>query len=204
MISLAKKEIAVSFYRIYYNYSETVRRLHAIDINLSESGVRKIVKRSIQTGSVGDRPRSGRLRTTMHKEDLYLRRRARRSRSKKVVELVKTLKDRSGTQISTYTVSRRLRDVEFRRRVPVSRPLSTVFQKEKRLDFSNRYRKSRLNFWAKFIFSNKKFFKQVVGAQTVGLQDGLLKSSYQSAFERSLKEACRYEDYRNIKILKNI
>ena len=159
MISLAQKEIAVSFYRIYNNYSETVGRLNAIGINISESGVRKIVIRSIQTGNVRDRPRSGRPSTTTHGEDLYLRRRARRSRSKTLVELVKTLKDRSGTKISTYNVSRRLREMGFRRRVPVSSPLLTVLQKEKRHDFSNLYRKSRLNIWAKVIFSDEKMFQ---------------------------------------------
>ena len=74
-------------YKIYKNFAEAVRRLYPIGITISESGLRGIVRRLNKTGSVQERRRSNRPRATRRDEDSYLRRTARRCRTKTLAEL---------------------------------------------------------------------------------------------------------------------
>ena len=167
MLTLSQKETAVAVYKIYKNFAEAVRRLYAIGITISESGLRGIVRRLKVTGSVQDRRRSGRPRATRRDEDTYLRRTARRCRTKTLAELAQALKDRSGAHVSTFTISRRLAEVGLKRRVALKRPLLTHPQKARRLDFATRYRNSRITFWSKVIFTDEKIFQAGYGTAHV-------------------------------------
>ena len=125
MLTLLQKETAVGVYKIYQNFAEAIRRLYPIGITVSESGLLGIVRRLNETGSVQDRRRSGRPRATRRDEDTYLRRTARRCRTKTLAKLAQALKNRSGAHVSTFTISRRLAKVGLKRRVALKLPLLT-------------------------------------------------------------------------------
>lgn len=103
-----------------------MRRFNAIGIHISGSGQCGIVSRVRVTGTVCDCAQSGWPRATQRYDDAMLRKFARRSRTKTLAKLAKKLQDRSDAKISTFTVSKRLAEKGFRRRVALKRQLLTL------------------------------------------------------------------------------
>ena len=159
----AKKERAIGLYRHLRNYRQTVHELRRQKIFLSVSGLRKMVIRARETGSVSPRPRSGRPRKTGRQEDAVLRRIAQRNRQKSLPSLAESFALDSGTRLSSNTISRRLKEAGLARRVATQVPLLKPAQREKRLAFATKYTKARRSFWYRVIFTDEKM--EVSGGQ---------------------------------------
>lgn len=146
-------------YKAFGSYRIAVERLAEQGIFLSDSGLRQIVRREKETGTVADRRRSGRPRKCGRRESRALGRIITRNRRDPFPKVLKTFEERGWPKISRWTVSRRLGESGFRRRVAKRVPLLNCAQKEKRLAFAKKYAKSKVSFWAQVIFTDEKMLE---------------------------------------------
>lgn len=155
-VSQRKRIVSVAIKASTYDIART--QLSCEGINVSVSGIKKLVRRTKKTRRYENKKRSGRPRKTNSVEDYLLCRLVRKSRQMPFTQLAKELKIRTGTSVSHDTIGRRLKERGYRRRRAIKRPAATPKQKERRLIFS----KSNLNrpdiFWHRIKFSDEKIF----------------------------------------------
>ena len=113
-INLEKRIEIWTLHNLGFSNREIGRRL-----SISESCVRKTIKRKVETGSFCDRKRVGRPRSTMKKEDKYMVINSLRNCRGTAPDLAADLNEHHTTKISTTTVKRRLLEVGLRGRVAV-------------------------------------------------------------------------------------
>lgn len=126
-------------------------------LGIARRTVCDIVNRFKQTGSVDVRRRSGRPRITTRRDDLLIRRAAVKNPTLSSC----LIKLETGLHASTRTVRRRLVD-EFglRARRPAKKPLINAKQRQKRLQFCNKYKHYTVADWNKVLFSDESTFCQ--------------------------------------------
>ena len=126
--NLEKRIEIWTLHNLGFSNREIGRRL-----SISESCVRKTIKRKVETGSFCVRKRVGRPRSTTKKEDKYIVINSLRNRRRTAPDLADDFNEHHTTKISTMTVKRRLLEVGLRGRVAVKKPLLTTVHKQKRL-----------------------------------------------------------------------
>ena len=89
------------------------------ELGVSQSVISRLVHRFIDTGSVGERPRSGAPRGTTRNDDQYLRTYALRNRDLTALVLQSRLREVRGTRMSRQTIRNRLHHFGLRARRPL-------------------------------------------------------------------------------------
>ncbi len=131
----------------------------ANELDCSDRGVSKIVKKERVTGSVKDLPRSGRPRTTTAREDRGLKIASLQNRRLTAVDHARSLRLSSiKKKVSVSTVKRRLKEVDLNGRVARKKPLLTKTHKRKRLEWGRKYKKWTKSDWEKVLFSDESPF----------------------------------------------
>lgn len=159
ILTEAQKWQAIGIYKSCKTYDETVRLCRKARIFISKSGVGKVVRRWKETGTVADRSRPGRPRSTRKEDETCLKRIALRNRHHSLPKLREELRERKGVGVSRQTITRRLKEAGLSRRVAVKRPLLTANQKERRVAFAENYRTATNSFWSRVGFSDEKVFQ---------------------------------------------
>ena len=131
-------------------------RAVACHFGISKRSIERLRVRERQTGSVKDRPKSGRPRKTSFAEDRRI----------KIIHLMnrlqsasKTARDWAGQQpISWKTVTRRLKAEGIRCRRPVKKFGLTERHRRARLTWATAHSRWTLHQWRDLIFSDEKSF----------------------------------------------
>lgn len=127
-------------------------------LNVSQSVIGRLWQRFRATGSVQNRPRSGRPRSTTAREDRYLTNMALRQRRVTARHLRDQLRAATGTQVSDQTVRRRLRVNNLRARRPAVRPPLLPRHRTARRDWCTRHARWQRAQWTSVLFSDESRF----------------------------------------------
>ena len=103
-------------------------------------------------------PKTGRLPKTSQREDRILVRESLNDRFKSAASIARDFSDRTRKKISRKTVSRRLKAAGLHDRVPVSKPLISKKNKNKRLKFALEHVNWTDEEWSKVHFSDESKF----------------------------------------------
>ncbi|CAK9801681.1 Transposable element Tcb1 transposase [Anthophora quadrimaculata] len=135
--------------------SREISVLLAID----KTPVNNILNKFKTTGSLADRPRSGRPRKTTARVDKLIRRKSVVDVRKTAGVIAQELHDENLADVSRITASRRLRDVGLFGRVGVKKPLISTKNQRARLQFAKNYQCWTVQDWKKVLFSDESKFK---------------------------------------------
>jgi IS30 family transposase len=113
----------------------------AVQFNVNHTVIGRLIQRYHQTGTVNDRPSSGRPRLTSPREDILLTRRANK--------IERTLAARWPGRVSVRTVIRRLHNTHLRARRPVKRPYLSPHHRQARLQWANDHLRWNIRNWQK-------------------------------------------------------
>jgi transposase len=108
----------------------------------------------VQTGSVRQKEKAGRARKTTERGDRILTRLAKRHRFATARELL----DYWQQQVSIWTVYRRLREVGFRRRRALKRPLLTLRHRQLREQWAMQHSHWRQPQWDRIVWTDESRF----------------------------------------------
>ena len=132
----------------------------ATEYSISYSWAKKLCKR-LKNGGKGERKSgSGRPRKTTIREDRYLIREALRKRDSSEAcptteDLGTSLKERTSTQVSQWTVRRRLHERNIKKCVKTKKPFVSPTNLRKRIEFARQYRHWSLEQWKKVLWSDE-------------------------------------------------
>lgn len=152
-LSIEERQKVVCEYDRLKNYRQVAKLF-----KISVKGVRKIIKKSIETRTLADRPRSGRPRVTTTQENLLIVRLCKKNPEILVKEIQEQLQN-AGSMVSQTTIRRRLHDAKLRGYVARKKPLLSNVHKKRRLEFALKYENKSLDFWKKVIFSDESKFE---------------------------------------------
>lgn len=126
--------------------------------NVHEQTIRRLRHRHAQTGSVDDRPRSGRPRVTTRRQDRLILLRHLRNRFTVPTRTARNTPGRGQARISARTVRRRLRAAGLRCRRPYVGARLTPNHRLRRLNWAQRYRRWVLARWRDVLFTDEAKF----------------------------------------------
>lgn len=127
-------------------------------LNVSQSVIGRLWQRFRATGSVQNRPRSGRPRSTTAREDRYLTTMTLRQRRVTARRLRDRLRVTTGTLVSDQTVRNRLRANNLRSRRPAVRAPLLPRHRTARRDWCRRHVRWQRAQWASVLFSDESRF----------------------------------------------
>lgn len=130
----------------------------ARQFNVSHTVVGRIWQRYLDTGSVVERPRSGRPRKTTDRQDRYIINIAKRARFESAKSLNANFRNASNVVISEQTVRNRLHSANIRARKPAVRVPLTVEHRRRRLDFAREYQNVPLATLRSTLFTDESKF----------------------------------------------
>ncbi|KAL1454589.1 hypothetical protein WDU94_010809 [Cyamophila willieti] len=119
------------------------------DLGVSKSTVHLVVQRFRETGQYKRRRGQGRKRATTARDDRYMILTATRNRFQGITGVRAELQRARGVQVSTSTVSRRLRQHAIRSHRAKRTPLLTFQHKLKRRTYCQNYRRWSVRQWSK-------------------------------------------------------
>ena len=125
----------------------------AVQFNVNHTVIGRLIQRYHQTGTVNDRPRSGRPRLTSPREDRLLNRRAKRSPFTSAAKLREHWPP--GGRVSVRTVIRRLHNAHLRARRPVKRPYVSPHHLQARLQWANDHLRWNIRNWQNIHWSDE-------------------------------------------------
>lgn len=111
--------------------------------------------RFLATGSVQDRPRSGRPRSTTRQEDRYIGLTARREPFSTAGNYRRQLQRATGTTVSDQTVRNRLHEINLRARRPLECPLLSRNHRRLRLEWARTHEEWMLPQWRNCLFCDE-------------------------------------------------
>lgn len=159
MLTNAERTQIVTMRSLGMKWSDVVSEMHRIfGITVSVRGCAKVMKKWNETGTVADRPRSGRPKLFTERESRQVRRVALAHRDL-TCRQVAAEHATSGTHASKWTVMRTLRQLGLRRRVAVRRPRLTLRMMRSRLQWARDRSKWSLYRWKQVIFCDEKIFR---------------------------------------------
>jgi transposase len=128
--------------------------------NVSQSTISRLRRRLLTTGSVKDRPRSGRPRVTTPRQDREIRLLHLRNRFRTAVETAVHVRGRHNARISEKTVRNRLKAAGLKARRPYKGLPLTRNRRDVRMDWLHRHRPNRfpLQRWRNVLFSDESRF----------------------------------------------
>lgn len=124
-------------------------------LNVGQSDVVRCWNRFRATGSVEDRPRSGRPRSTSRNEDRYIGLTARREPFSTAGDYRRQLQRATGTTISDQTIRNRLHEINLRARRPLHRPLLSRNHRRLRLQWARTHQHWLLPQWRNCLFTDE-------------------------------------------------
>jgi len=128
-------------------------------LRVAPSVICRLQQRLQATGRVQDRPRPGRPKKTMRREDRYVSRQATTSRTSTANRIRGQLRVATRTNVSVQTIRSRLHDMQLQSRRPARRPKLTPAHKRARLRWCRRHgRWTRLQ-WAQVVFTDESRFR---------------------------------------------
>lgn len=128
-------------------------------LSIGKTTVNNIINKFETTGSVADRPRSGRPRKTSVRVDRLLRKKSLIDVRKSAGMIAQELRDENLADVSRITVSRRLRDIGLFGRIGVKKPLISKKNQRARLQFAENHKDWTVQDWKKVLFSDESKFK---------------------------------------------
>jgi transposase len=143
-----KRAKAVALRELGLTYDDIAKKLGN---GATKSGVRKLCVKFTETKSFADKFRSGRPKETTPKAD---RRLVRMSLGDRHLNS-RQLQHLWGANVSTKTVSRRLRSAGLFARRPWKKPLLTVAMRQKRLAWARKHKNWTVEQWQNVIFSDE-------------------------------------------------
>ena len=111
--------------------SEKVKRFKSV--------LGRVVKSYNDTGKIVSAFKTGRPRKTSAREDRIIQRMSLKDRFKSCTEIKRVMNSTSCVNVSRQTVSRRLQEIRLFNRTQRKKPLVSLKNKKKRLEFANRY-----------------------------------------------------------------
>lgn len=133
------------------------RRQIAGNFGVHHSIICRLVTRFQQTGSVDERPRSGRPKKTTAREDRYLAREARMNCFLTADKLRRRWLP-AGGRVCTRTVINRLHSNRLRARRPIKRPELTLRHRRNRMQWARIHRHWNLRSWRRIHWSDESRF----------------------------------------------
>ena len=130
----------------------------AAKVGCNQSTVVRLLQKHKHTGSTKDRQRSGRPRKSTAREDRALIRTSLCNRKLTSPELLREWKEKCSVSASTSTVRRRCLEFGLRGCKARKKPLLTVDQRKRRLQWAVKYGKWRTQDWEKVLFSDEGTF----------------------------------------------
>jgi len=127
-------------------------------VGKAKTTVYQIIKKFMETGSVADRPRSGRPRISTPRDDKVLIRISKKDRHKTSPELAKEWSESTGTTASTSLVRQRLLSHGLHGCKARRKPLLTEKQRKSRLRWAREHASWTVNDWKKVIVSDESTF----------------------------------------------
>lgn len=127
-------------------------------LNTNKSVVQRAAARFRNTGSFKRRPGQGAKRKTTRREDRFIELQSLRKRFVTSRELKNDLRLATGTEISTKTVRRRLKEVNVSARKPATGPILTATHKRNRLNFCRNHQGWDEEQWKSVLFSDESRF----------------------------------------------
>ena len=128
------------------------------------STIWNIIKKKEETGSVANRKRSGRQRTTSATEDRRIAITTKRSRLLTAPEITKSIINSREDSISVTTVKRRLMEAGLGDIIAVWKPLLRSQNKKKRLKWVKQHEQLIVDNWRRVLFTNVSQF-QIFGSK---------------------------------------
>jgi transposase len=116
-----------------------VQRAVAGHCNVSQSLIARLWNRFQHTGNVAERPRSGRPRNTMVRQDRYLSDMAKRQRFQSVARLNSDFRTATGVRVSAQTVRNRLHTANLRAYRPAVRSILTLSSRTDHLQWARNH-----------------------------------------------------------------
>ena len=129
-LSIEERAAVVTFSKEKYTGCAIARRL-----KISLCAVQKILKKVCETGTVKDRPRSGRPSFTTPRQDRLLCHLSLSDRTATSRDLKRKLEDVTGSQISCRTVRRKLLKCGLKGCIAARKPLHNAVHRKKRLEW---------------------------------------------------------------------
>ena len=143
-----KRAKAIALRDLGFTYQDIAIKLGS---GATKSGVRKLCLKLAETGSFADKKRCGRPKITTPTTDRRLVRMSLKDRRLSSRQLLIQL----GANVSTKTISRRLRKAGLFARHPWKKPLLTVAMRKKRIAWARKYCDWSIQDWEKVIFSDE-------------------------------------------------
>ncbi len=145
--------------------------------NVNTKTIRRLMVKHRESGSVDDKPRSGRPKVTTERQDRYLVITALRNRKQTAKELNNSLQNTvppGARRISCQTVRRRLHGVHLHARKMIKKPHLLRRHKQARLTWSQTHANWRIVNWNKVLFSDEVriCLKQIDGRRRVWRRTG--------------------------------
>ena len=127
-------------------------------VGCSHSAVVKIIQKEKATGSVVDKPRSGRPRASTSRQDRALRRISLSNRKLTSPQLLRQWSDDCGVMAASSTVRRRCLQFGLRGCKACNKPLMTDQQRRNRIAWAKKYSTWTPEMWEKVLFSDESTF----------------------------------------------
>ena len=131
-------------------------------LKISLCVVQKILK-VCETGTVKDRPRSGRPSSTTPRQDRLLCHLSLSDRTATSRDLKRVLEDATGSQISCRTVRRKLLKCGLKGCIATRKPLRSAVHRKKRLEWCQQRKDWTPEQWKKILFSDESIFELIPG-----------------------------------------
>lgn len=126
--------------------------------HISKGAISKIIKKFVCTGTVADRPRCGRTRSTNPNIDRLIKRISQKDPRKSATDIHKELLLSNIHNVSIKTVQRRLRAMGLFGRKPVRKPLISKKNRKNRLAFAREHISWTNQKWSCVLFSDESKF----------------------------------------------
>lgn len=128
-------------------------------LNCDEKTVRLTLQKYKKTGSVHDSPKCGRPRVTSPMEDRYIKVRSLRNRFETAPVLRKECSLVGKCSIST--VKNRLKEFKLRGCIARRKPMVSLKNRKRRMDFAKTHEDKDASFWNKVLFSDECKFNRL-------------------------------------------
>lgn len=123
--------------------------------NLSKSTVQTICKNFENTGTVENKPRSGRPKKLSRRDESFILKEVNENPKVNATMLAKQLAERSDTIVHPRTIQRSLNNNGFRSRTPRKKPLISEKNRKLRLEFAQQHLDKGLDFWKRVLFTDE-------------------------------------------------
>lgn len=152
-MSDAARGMAIAWLEEGVRLREVARRLA-----VAHSVIQTLRDRYSETGSVTERRRSGRPRSTTRQQDRFVVLSALRQRTATANALRTQLRAASNVTVSDQTIRNRLREANLRSRRPAVRPVLTRAHRAARLAWARRHLPWTRQQWARVLFTDESRF----------------------------------------------